>query len=582
MEYNGDVRLPPELEAEITATAPQWDGDALLGRVWFRDSQVWTGRDESRWLGWLEVADDPKVVADRLEAFRERLIKDSIRCVALLGMGGSSLFAGMVRQVFQAKGDIELRILDSTDPAQIRTFESTIDLEHTVFVVSSKSGTTLETRMFYQYFMGRLEAAVGSDAAPTRFCVITDAGSELDLLASRRCFRATFHGEAAVGGRYSALTYFGMLPAAVLGCDVTALLERAQRMADACRTINSGAENPGVKLGLILGCAARADRNKLTLVITEALPGLGEWIEQLIAESTGKSGVGVIPIQGECLAEPEEYGPDRIFVSLKVDGEDTSETDSTLDRLAAAGHPVIRFSLNSIYDISAECYRWEFATAVAGSILKVHPFNQPDVEGTKLVTKRLVDRYSAGRSPTRQNAVMTHQYETGEIGLHAPGVYGRGLGRLVPQEASMMHVLRAHLTQVRPGDYVALLAYLEWCEPYRRIVDALRLGIRRSTGAATTVGFGPRFLHSTGQAHKGGPQNGLYLVLSCTDLVDVEVPGESYSFGQLKDAQVLADEDMLTRRRRRYLRLHIDGDVGDGLNACTGLFEEALSKAESE
>ena len=581
MDYNGDTRLPPELEAEITASAPQWDGEALLGRVWFRDSQVWTGRDESRWLGWLEVADDPKLVADRLGAFRERLTKDSIRCVALLGMGGSSLFPDMVRQMFQAKGDIELRILDSTDPAQIRTFESTIDLEHTVFVVSSKSGTTLETRLFYQYFMERLEAAVGSDAAPSRFCVVTDAGSELDLLASRQCFRATFHGDAAVGGRYSALTYFGMLPAAVLGCDVTTLLERAQGMADACRPLNSGTQNPGVQLGLILGCAAKADRNKLTLVITQSLTGLGEWIEQLIAESTGKSGVGVIPVQGECLGEPGEYGSDRVFVQIKVDGEDTNESDKSLNRLAEAGYPVIRFSLSSIYDIGAECYRWEFATAVAGSILKVHPFNQPDVEGTKLVTKKLVERYSAGRGPTRQTAVMTHQYETGEIGLHAPGVYGRGLGRLVPDEATMMDVLRAHLTQVRPGDYVALLAYLEWCEPYRRIVDEVRLCIRTSTGAATTVGFGPRFLHSTGQAHKGGPQNGLYLVFSCTDLVDVEVPGESYSFGQLKDAQVLADEDMLTRRRRRYLRLHLDGDVGDGLNACAGLFGKALAQPDN-
>lgn len=582
MAQYGEQSLPPELEAEIADAATQWNAEALLGRVWFRDSQVWTGRDESRWLGWLEVTDDPTIVVGRLEAFRERLTKDSIRCVALLGMGGSSLFPDMVRQIFQPKGDIELRILDSTDPAQIRTFESTIDLEHTVFVVSSKSGTTLETRMFYQYFMGRLETAVGADVAPSRFCVVTDAGSELDLLASRQCFRATFHGDAAVGGRYSALTYFGLLPAAVLGCDVTTLLERARGMADACRPVNAGIQNPGVELGLFLGCAAKADRNKLTLVVTEALTGLGEWIEQLVAESTGKSGVGVIPVQGECLGEPGDYGPDRIFVGIKVDGEDNSENDIALNRLAEAGHPVIRFSLNSIYDVGAECYRWEFATAVAGSILKVHPFNQPDVEGTKLVTRKLVERYSAGRGSTRQTAVMTHQYETGEIGLHAPGVYGRGLGRLVPDTATMMHVLRAHLTQVRPGDYVALLAYLEWCEPYRRMVDALRLGIRTSTGAATTVGFGPRFLHSTGQAHKGGPQNGLYLVFSCTDLVDVDVPGESYSFGQLKDAQVLADEDMLTRRRRRYLRLHLDGDVGDGLNACAALFDEALAQPDGQ
>ena len=580
MKLCGERRLPSELEADVEAVARKWDGEGLLERVWFRDSQVWTGRDESRWLGWLDVPEVPTVVAERLEVFRERLKKDGIRCVAVLGMGGSSVFPRMVQSVFQGQGDIELRILDSTDPAQIRTFESTTDLSHTVFVISSKSGTTLETRTFYQYFMSRLETAVGADVAPSRFVVVTDPGSELDVLANRLCFRASFHGEASVGGRYSALTYFGMLPAAVLGCDVKVILERAHQMAGACRSTNSATENPGVLLGLILGCAAKLGRNKLTLVISDSLSGFGAWIEQLIAESTGKSGVGLIPVVGEGLGAPNRYGTDRIFMGIGLSGEDDTETDIALTRLADAGHPVVRFSLESTYDIGAECYRWKFATAVAGAVMKIHPFNQPDVEGTKLVTRRLIERYDTGRAVTSQPAVMTQQYGTGQISLYAPGVYGRGLGRLVPDKRTMKDVLAAHFVQVRSGDYVALLAYLEWCDPYRRILDRLRLDIRTSTGAATTVGFGPQFLHSTGQVHKGGPQNGLYLVLSCSDIVDVEVPGACYTFGQLKGAQLLADEDMLTRRRRRYLRLQVDGDVADGLVACSDLLREALESTE--
>ena len=580
MELFGEMDLPTDLDAEIAAAATEWETNALLGRVWFRDSDVWTGRDESRWLGWLDVPDDPTVVAARLKVFREQLTKDSIRCVVLLGMGGSSLFPDMLRYVFEAKGDIAFRILDSTDPAQIRTFESTLDLEHTVFVVSSKSGTTLETRMFYEYFMSRLEPVLGADVVSSRFCAVTDAGSELDQLAGAKCFRAVFHGDAAVGGRYSALTYFGLLPAAIIGCDVEWLLTRARSMADACSPANAVSENPGVRLGLLLGYAAKAGRNKLTLAISPSLKGFGDWIEQLVAESTGKTSTALIPVVGEHLENPDGYGTDRIFVGIAMSGETNDETDGALQKLAAAGHPVVRFLLESPYDLGAECFRWEFATAVAGAVMGIHPFNQPDVEGTKLITRKLVDRYTTGRNIAPQSAVMKHAYDSGEIGLHAPGVYGRGLVRLLPDEPTMTDALRAHLSQVRSGDYVALLAYLEWCEPYRRMVQKLREAIGASTGAATTVGFGPRFLHSTGQVHKGGPQNGLYLVFSCTDVVDVEIPGESYSFGQLKAAQLLADEDMLTRRKRRYLRLHVDGDIGDGLAACSGLFDEALGQSD--
>ena len=576
MRLNEQVALPVWLAEAVSSSAADWGQDSLLGKLWHRDSAVWTGRDESRWLGWLDVPDGNGAIGRRLTAFTRRLERDGIRYAALLGMGGSSLFPDMLRQVFGHQTGVDLRVLDSTDPAQVRAFESTLDLRETVFIVSSKSGTTLETRLFYRYFSNKVKELLGPEFASSRFSAVTDPGSPLDRLAAEHGFRAVFHGDAAIGGRFSALSYYGTVPAAVMGLDVAHLLARASAMAESCKPAVPAVDNPGVQLGLTLGLAGRHGRDKVTLVTSAQLGGFGAWIEQLLAESTGKAGNALIPIDGECLGAADVYRADRVFVSIRLSDDSDLEQDVALDRLEEAGHPVLRFVLGSPYDLGAECFRWEFATAVAAAVLGVHPFDQPDVEATKATTLNATKRYTSVPKVRERRPVVTFTYATGEMSAYAPGVYGKGLRRLLPDGATMEQWISAHLAQVRSGDYFAILAYVERCDPYRRILDGIRHRVRGVTSAATTVGFGPRFLHSTGQAHKGGPNNGVYLVLTCHDVVDVDVPDEQCSFGVVKSAQARGDEEILTKRKRRYLRLHLDGEVGEGLSTVATLIDGAL------
>ena len=575
------VALPAGLSEAVASTGADWGPDGLLGRLWLRDSAVWTGRDESQWLGWLDVPHGDGPIGQRLTTFVERLEQDGIRYAALLGMGGSSLFPDMLRQVFGHRRGVDLRVLDSTDPAQVRAFESTLDLGETVFIVSSKSGTTLETRLFYRYFSDRVKEQVGPELVASRFSAVTDPGSPLDRLASEQGFRAVFHGDAAIGGRFSALSYFGTVPAAVMGLDVADLLARGRAMAESCHPAVPVGENPGVQLGLILGLAARDGRDKVTLVTSPSLGGFGAWIEQLVAESTGKAGTALMPIDGERLGMPEVYRADRLFISIRLSDDTDAVQEAALDRLEDAGHPVVRFVLQSPYDLGAECFRWEFATAVAAAVLGVHPFDQPDVEAAKAATREVTSQYAVGQRARDHAPVVTSSYATGEVSAYAPGVYGKGLRRMLPAGATMTQWVAAHLAQLRPGDYFAILAYVEWCEPYRRILDGIRHRVRDVTGAATTVGFGPRFLHSTGQAHKGGPNNGVYLVVTCEDVVDVAVPDEPYSFGVVKSAQARGDEAVLAERKRRSLRLHLDGEVGEGLSTVASLVEAVVKVRRS-
>ena len=581
MGLNEGVTFPMRLAEMVASTAAHWGPNSLLGKLWYGDSGVWTDRDENRWLGWLEVPDGNGPIGKRATAFAERLVRDGVRHVVLLGMGGSILFPDMLRQVFRDQPGVDLRVLDSTDPAQVRAFESTLDLDKTVWIVSSKSGTTLETRLFYHYFYGKVKERVGPERAASRFCAITDPGTPLDYLAAEQGFRATFHGDPAVGGRFSALTYFGIVPAAIMGLNVAELLARARAMAESCQPGVAAAENPGVQLGLTLGIAGREGRDKVTLVTSSRLGGFGAWIEQLVAESTGKAGAALIPIDGERLGEPEIYGTDRLFVSIRLGEDADAEQDATLERLERAGHPVVRFVLGSLYDLGAECFRWEFATAVAGAVLGVHPFDQPDVDAAKAATRDVMNQYATGRRPHERQPVVVTPYSTGELSVYAPGIYGKRLKGLLPDGATIEKWVSAHLAQLRQGDYFAILAYIECCEPYRRVLDDIRHRVRAATGAATTVGFGPRFLHSTGQAHKGGPNSGLYLVVTCHDVVDLAVPDEPCSFGIVKSAQARGDENVLAERKRRYLRLHLDGEVSEGLSTVAGLFDGALALARS-
>ena len=572
----GEILAPPALHGAVEKESGAWTSGRRLGRIWQRDPGVWTGGDEGRWLGWLDVPDPEGPEVRRLEAFVDRVRRDGFVSVALLGMGGSSLCPEMLQRIFGSAAGMELRVLDSTDPAQVRAFESALDIDRTLFVVSSKSGTTLETSLLHAHFFERARARTGGEAAGTRFVAVTDPGSALDKLATERGFRAVFHGEATIGGRYSALSYFGLAPAALIGLDVRRLLTRARAMADACGPESPASENPGVQLGLVLGLAARDGRDKATLVTSPGLDGFGAWIEQLLAESTGKNGHGIIPVDGERLDDPAVYGDDRVFVATTLDGEPDERREESLDALVRVGHPVVRIRIRDKYDVAAECFRWELATAVAGSVLGVHPFDQPDVEASKVATRAVTSQGTAsGRAAAGPVAELA--YDAGVISAYVARPYSSALRRSVGAEAPVQQWVTAHIRRLRPRGYFAVLAYLEMCDPYRRILEELRHQVRAATRVATTVGFGPRFLHSTGQAHKGGPANGLFLVLTCAPVADVPVPGQELTFGAVEDAQAAGDCAVLAARRRRWLRLHLDGDIRRGLATVALLVSDALS-----
>ena len=575
----GRIDLPPALLDAVEGEAEGWTSSRLLGRLWQRDSSVWTGSGEGQWLGWLDPPEPGGAESHRLAGLAAHLRREGLGDAVLLGMGGSSLFPELLRRVFGRESGLALHVLDSTDPAQVQAFESAVDLDRTLLIVSSKSGTTLETNLFLRYFLDRLRARIGALAA-RRVIAVTDAGSGLDNLAASEGFGAVFHGEASIGGRYSAMSYFGLVPAAVMGLDVDTLLRRTQEMALACGAESAANANPGVQLGLLLGLAAQSGRDKLTLVISPRLDGLGAWIEQLVAESTGKNGQGLIPIDGEELAEPSAYGDDRLFVSVRLGEEADPAREDVLDRLAAAGHPVVRYDLRDAFDVPGECFRWMFATAVAGAVMGVNPFNQPDVEASKAATRALTDGVESGKGRRRDDSPVARQeYETGELIAWVTGPYATALRRTAGRNASLDRWLAAHLRQIHRGDYAALLAYLEMNEAHRTQLDRIRQAIRRATGVATTVGFGPRFLHSTGQLHKGGPQSGHFLVITarCAEGDDVAIPDYRLTFGAVEDAQARGDCSVLADRRRRCLRIEIAGDLGGGLAAIASLITAATA-----
>ena len=573
----GEILAPSALHSAVEKESASWTSGERVGRLWQRDPALWTRGDEGRWLGWLDVPDPGGPEVRRLEAFVQQVRRDGFVSAALLGMGGSSLCPEMLQRIFGPAGGLELRVLDSTDPAQVRTFESTLDIDRTLFVVSSKSGTTLETSLLHTHFFERVRERTGKEAAGVRFVAVTDPGSALDRLATERGFRAVFHGEASIGGRYSALSHFGLAPAALVGLDLRRLLARARAMADACSPESPASENPGVQLGVLLGLAAREGRDKATLVVSPGLDGFGAWVEQLLAESTGKDGRGIVPVDGERLDDPTVYGDDRVFVATTLNDESDEGRDAALDALARTGHPVVGIRVRDEYDIAAECFRWEFATAVAGAVLGVHPFDQPDVEASKVATRAITSREAASGRAAPASPVAELAYDTGVVSAHVARPYSTALRRSVGADAPLQDWVTAHLRRLRPRGYFAVLAYLEMCDPHRRVLDELRHRVRTATRVATTVGFGPRFLHSTGQAHKGGPADGLFLILTCAHVMDVPVPHQELTFGGVEAAQAAGDCTVLAARRRRWLRLHLDGDVGSGLATVATLVSNALA-----
>ncbi len=567
--------LPGDLDAAVKKNLSDWRASGKVRRLWQHDASLWTNEDEAKWLGWLGITDEQIAAAGQLKAFADEIKSSGFSDILLLGMGGSSLCPEVLALTFpQTPGFPRLHILDSTDPAQIRSTEKKVDLAKTLFIVSSKSGSTLEPNIYKQYFFERVQQTVGADKAGSRFIAITDPGSKMQRVAERDRFRHIFYGLPSIGGRYSALSNFGMVPAAAMGLDTGKFLQRTKEMVEACKASTPVEQNPGVMLGLIMGSAAKLGRDKITLVTSPGIGDLGAWLEQLIAESTGKLGKGIIPVDREELGAPEVYGNDRLFAYVRLDGAPDAAQDAKVAALEKAGHPVVRIALSDIYNLGQEFFRWEIATAVAGSILGINAFNQPDVEASKIVTKQLTSEYeSKGSLPAEKPIVEEAGFKLFTDDKNAADfakAAGTGSG------GALKSYLRAHLARLGAGDYFAVLGYIEMNAEHESLLQGLRMAVRDRKRVATVLGFGPRFLHSTGQAYKGGPNSGVFLQITCDDAKDLPVPGQKYTFGVVKAAQARGDFQVLADRKRRALRVHLGSDVKAGLAKLTELVRQIM------
>lgn len=581
--------LPADLDAAVKKNLNDWRASGKVRRLWQRDASLWTGEDEANWLGWLGIADEQLAAASQLKAFADEIKNAGFSDILLLGMGGSSLCPEVLALTFaQTPGFPRLHILDSTDPAQIRSTARKVDLAKTLVIVSSKSGSTLEPNIYKQYFFELVQQTIGADKAGSHFIAITDPGSKMQQVAERDRFRHIFYGLPSIGGRFSALSNFGVIPAAAMGLDTDKFLQRTKEMVEACKASTPVEQNPGVSLGLIMGTAAKLSRDKITIIASPGIADLGAWLEQLIAESTGKLGKGIIPVDRENdredLGAPDVYGDsknsDRIFAYLRLETAPDAAQDAKVSALEKAGHAVVRIAVADIYNLGQEFFRWEIATAVAGSILGINPFNQPDVEASKIVTKQLTSAYeSAGSLPPEKPILeeagiklFTDDKNAAELAKAATG----GPSSQKGSDSALKNYLRAHLARLGPGDYFALLAYVEMNAENESLLQTLRMAVRDRKHVATCLGFGPRFLHSTGQAYKGGPNTGVFLQITCDDANDLPVPGQKYTFGVVKSAQARGDFQVLADRKRRALRVHIGSDVNAGLAKLADLVKQIL------
>ncbi len=513
-------------------------------RMWNIDPSLWTDDPKSQAeiksrLGWLGLPETSRAALQDISAFSAHVHAAGFTHFLLLGMGGSSLAPEVLSLTFKLQPGLKFAILDSTDPGQLLATAAQFPLEKTMFIVSSKSGGTAEVTAMFHYFWAQAEKALGTRAG-RHFIAITDPGTSLEALAKKYAFAKIFNADPLVGGRYSVLTHFGLVPAALMGIDPGYLLARAAWMSAQCAADVPAGRNPGLTLGAVLGQAALSGRDKLTIVADAGVDSVGSWMEQLIAESSGKLGYGIVPVDLDSLGEPSAYGPDRLFVYLRQDGK----FDLALAALQQADQPVLVFDLPDPYDLGAEFYRWEFATAIACAILGVNAFDQPDVQDAKDRTNSKIETYKKEGELTEANPVWAQ----GGMKIFTPqAVKGNSLAA----------ILDTFLGQALPGDYVAINAYLPRDAAMSGLLTKLRLAIRARTGCATTVGFGPRFQHSTGQLHKGGVSGGFFLQITSEPNQDVDIPGQDMTFGVLEHAQWLGDYEALAARNRRILRIHL-------------------------
>jgi transaldolase / glucose-6-phosphate isomerase len=566
-----ELALGAGIAKAVEKATEDWRASATIRRLWQHDKSVWTGTDENKWLGWL-TSPASADIAD-YEDFSHRVKGQNFTDAVVLGMGGSSLGPEVLAKTFAKQpGFPKLHVLDSTDPAQVRSLQASINVANTLFIVSSKSGGTTEPNVMKDYFFARVSETIGAAKAGHRFIAVTDPGSSLDKLATKQGFARTFHGDPSIGGRYSVLSPFGLVPAAAAGIDLRTLLKHTLSMVRSCGPDVPPHENPGVQLGLAMGLAGLEGRDKVTILSSEKIADFGAWAEQLIAESTGKDGKGLIPIDGEPLGDPALYGNDRFFIDLRTEGESDAAHDEKLAALEKAGHPVVRIVMQSIDHIGQEFFRFELATAVAGSVLGINPFNQPDVEAAKIKTRELTAAFEkSGKLPAETPVVSS-----AEADLYTDGKNAADL-RKAGANGDLASWLKAHLARSGADDYVALLAYIERDAAHIESLQHMRLAVRDKRHVATCAEFGPRFLHSTGQAYKGGPDSGVFLQITSDDARDLAVPGQKASFGIIKAAQARGDFDVLTDRGRRALRVHLKGDLASGLKMLDTAIQNALN-----
>lgn len=490
-------------------------------------------------------------------------------------MGGSSLGPAVLASAFgHITGNPKFLMLDSTVPEYIKTIEDQLDLDKTIFIVSSKSGSTLEPNILKDYFFEKVKAKLGADEAGRHFIAVTDPGSQMEKIASQDGFRYIFHGLPSIGGRYSILSAFGMVPAAIMGLDLKKFLDKAQAMEKACADSIPVSENPGVILGIILGIMANNGHDKITFVISPPVSALGAWLEQLLAESTGKNGKGLIPVDGEDLRPASSYGKDRLFIYISFKKNTDPIQEKGISDLETAGQPVVRIEIDDLIDLAQEFFRFEMATAVAGSIMGINPFNQPDVEAAKIAARKLTSEYEkSGNLPTEES-VFTYTKNNCVIELFTDETNWQSILKTCKDKDSLTAILKSYFSLVKPADYLAILAYLEMSKENESALQAIRRTLQEDLQIATCLGFGPRYLHSTGQVYKGGPNSGVFLQFTADDTIDFPVPDKKYTFSLVKAAQALGDFQVLTERRRRILRVHCKGNLSD----CLTLFHDTLKE----
>lgn len=562
--------LPPAMKEAVDKSLDAWRAAGKVRQIWARDASVWTGGPEAKWLAWLDVVADRTADLAALQAFQDDVKAAGFTDVLLLGMGGSSLGPEVLAETFGQRGGFPaMHVLDSTDPQQVAAFEKKVNLATTLCIVSSKSGGTLEPNILKAYFFEQMKKAVGADKAGQHFVAITDPGSHMQKVAEADGFRKIFFGDPQIGGRYSVLSNFGMVPAAAIGLDLEQFLHVTALMVRACAAGTPPLQNPGVQLGTVMGIGATTGRDKLTIVASPAIADVGAWLEQLVAESTGKQGHGIVPVDGETLADASHYGDDRVFAYLRLRDTPDPAQEAAIDALAKAGQPVVRVDLSNTQQIGQVFFLWEFATAVAGAIIGIDPFDQPDVEASKIETKKLTSAYNeTGSLPAEEPFLVD-----GAIKLFSDE---KNAAELSKAGTTLGAVMKAHLGRLSAGDYAGLLAYIERTPAHIDALQHMRLAIRDAKKVATVAEFGPRFLHSTGQAYKGGPNSGVFTQITADDHADLPVPGERFTFGVVKAAQARGDFDVLAERGRRVLRVHITGDLETGLKTLATAINEAV------